>query len=204
MYSRGIEFVRTKDGSGIAVLANNNFVIPAVGDDADRASIVVPGVLAVQCSSGDSSTIDGAVTANTTGSAGRLAMGIVTTVGTPTGCYIPRNQVAVSEAGVAALLPVRGNVFRCLEDGDGGNIADVDAYGYASFVISTPTSLSDADTFTPNPEPSYVIDSSSVSGGTSSNRMIKLLGPDPTVNADANSGRRAFLFEFVDAWTVAI
>lgn len=202
MYKRGIELVSTKNNIGFDRKARNQYIIQKVADNADRASIIVPGVLAVQCTAGSDASVDGAVTADTTTTIARKAMGIVQTVADDVGTPNPRNQRLTTESGICSLLPLTGSVFRCVEDGVGGYISDANSYGYASLVIGTPTSTSDANTFAPNPEPNYLIDSSTVSGGTASNRMIHLLGPDPSIQN--LNGPRAFLFEFVSTWVSEI
>lgn len=202
MYPRGIEFVKPKSNDGKTRVADRYYTVPDSGTDSNRVNVVVVGSLLVQSTAGSNAGVDGASTANTTGSPGRKALGLAATLGDPIGRPIPRNQIAVAEAGTTTIIPARGNIFRCLEDGDGGNISDANQYGYASLVIGAPTSTSDAQTFTPNPEPNILIDSSSISSGTSSNRMIKLLGADPSPSH--TSGRRSFLFEFTDAFSEAI
>ena len=201
MYPRGIEHVKTKGNSGHTRVADRYYTVPDSGTDGNRAGIVVRGSLLVQSTAASNAGVDAAKTADTTGSASRKILGLCATPCDSKGTVLPRNQIAVADAGTTTLIPARGNVWRCLEDGDGGNISDSDSYGkYASLVIGTPTNLSDSDTFTPNPEPNIKIDSSSVSGGTSSNRAIRLLGADPAIQYKPGAPR-SFLFEFTDAFT---
>lgn len=203
MYSRGIEFVKPKGNNGFTKVADSYYKIPDNVTVTQRVGVVVPGSVIVQCVAGSNATVDAAVSANTTGTPGRKTLGIAATVCTPMGVPIPRNQVALTEAGTTTLIPARGNVFRCMEDGNGGNISDADSNGtFASLVISAPTFTSDSDSFTPNPEAEIKIGSNTISGGTAANRAIRLLGVDPSF---ANTtGKRAFLFEFTDAFTEPI
>lgn len=204
MYARGIEFVKPKGNNGHTRIADTFYKVPSSSEDANRANTVVVGSLLVQSTGGSNAGVDGASTADTTGTVGRKALGLAATVCDPIGRPLPRNQIAATESGTVTILPARGNVFRCLEDGDGGVISDANSKGtYASLVISAPSSLSDAQTFTPNPEAEIKIDSSSISGGTASNRMIRLLGADPAVQYKPGEPR-AFLFEFTDEFSEAI
>ena len=204
MYSRGIEHVRPKGNDGKTRVADRYYTVPDSGTDSNRASIVVSGSLICQSTAASNAGVDAAKTGDTTGSPSRKILGLAATPSDPMGAALPRNQIAVAEAGTTTLIPARGNIFRCLEDGDGGFISDEDSNGtYVSFVIGAPTNTSDASTFTPNPEPNIKIDSSSVAGGTSSNRAAKLLGVDPAIRYKPGEAR-AFLFEFTDAFTELI
>lgn len=203
MYSRGIEFVSSTIGNGQMKLASNWFEVPTVGVEAGRAGTIVPGSIIVQCVAASNALVDAAVTADTTGTASRLILGICMQIVDSTGKPLKNQMLTTTDGGYITILPARGNIFRCLEDGVGGVIATGDYLDYVSFVVGTPTSTSTSNTDTPNPEANIAIDSSNV-GGTLSNRAFQMLGLDASTYNATTTGRKSFKGKFTDAFTTVI
>lgn len=198
--SRKINLVASAPGTMIE-LSPTAHVVPTASTNSDRANPVMVGDVLVECTAASTTQADAVSAADSTGTPGRLAYGIVTKLQNSKGVPLNNQYIETTEAGLAYVVPVKNNKFMILEDGVGGNIADADAFGYCALIRGTATDHSRDETDFPNPQPGTMLDSSTVSSGTASNRMIHLLGPVPST--DNLSGRRTFLCEFTSAFTAA-
>lgn len=203
---RGIECVTGNAGNhGETNLSLKWYKIPTVAVEATRAATIVPRMVVVQCTAGSNETVDGAVSADTTGTASRKILGIVGEIRDEKGRPLHNAIRTTTQGGFCTIVPARGNTFRALEDGVGGNISSsLYQTGFVSLAIGTATATSTDDTDTPNPEANILLDSSTTGSGTSSNRAIQLAGLDGEVGNALTTGVKALNFKFTDAFTEPI
>jgi hypothetical protein len=172
---RRFEFVKAKNGSN-AVPGLEWYKVLGSG----RSTIIVPGRFAVQISAGDDSSADGATDANST-TATRLFLGLIDVVADANGVRLDRQYLATDEAGLIGVIPVRNNVFRGVEDGDGGVLTSYTT-GYAGIIHGTVNpgaySAATAESHFPVQFPNDKINSSDYTT-TAANGALKLLGAAP-------------------------
>lgn len=190
-----------KDGGKI-VLPTRYAKIASSSENANRANRVMPGRFIVQCTAGSNTNFDGASAANTTGTPGRLIAGLVLTVCDTRGRRRDKQILETTESGLVIFAPARNIIFKGLEDGVGGGIAD--AGGFASMVLGTPTGDDqDEETHLFTPMPNDEIDSSSIASGTNANRAFALMSPLGDIT-NTDTARRIWRFTITDAFSTVI
>lgn len=145
--------------------------VPTKTANVNRTNTVTLGDFAVQCTAGSSAACDAVSNADSTGSPGRLFLGVFAKIMDINGNVKDSNMILPEEEGLVQLVDIR-NLFRISEDGVGGLVSD--PYGHAAIIRGT--IVMSKDTYHPDPAPDTRIDSSTISGGTNANRALHLQG----------------------------
>lgn len=175
--------------------------IPRAADVATRVNAVMPGRFLVQAAAGNNGVGDGASAADTTGTPGRLIIGLVMAVCDIRGRRLDRQILLPSEEGSALVVPARVATFCGLEDGLGGGISN--AGGFAAIVLGTTSGEMPNETPYYTPLPNDEIDSSTVASGTAADRALRLIAPVGDIR-NTDPARRVWEFSITDAFSAAL
>lgn len=195
---RKFEVYQGRKGAGDVITASRYIKIPKSSDNGSRANAVMPGRFIVQCTAASNSEGDGSSATDSTGTPGRLFIGLCVAVTDLKGGRKDRQIIETTEEGLALYVPVDNVTFRGLEDGVGGGITD--AGGFCAIILGTVSGKMDGETNYFTPMPNDELDSSTVAAGTSSNRACQLINPIGDIT-NTNTARRTWEFIITDAFS---
>lgn len=198
---RKFEVYNGSQGVGDVRTASFYVKIPKSSDVPTRVNSVLPGRFVVQAVAGDSALGDGASAADSTGTPGRLWLGLCVTVTDTRARRLDKQIITPSQEGLALLVPVKIATFAGLEDGVGGGITD--AGGFAAITLGTISGEMPEETPYYTPYPNDEIDSSTITSGTAENRALRLIRPVGDIT-NTDTARRVWQFAVTPAFSADI